>query len=264
MRQIQAEGFDDKTAAYWLEQIPEHILAEESLSPSFDDLPDELKLLSLYMSTFPRGYMIDRHSLIRKWGAEGLIAPDMWTSPEERAEEHFGKLLDRGIIRLMERRYASEVVDCYQVDHFMHLLLASLSAHKNFAMTSHTINLKAVAMAEGENQAWKLQRLSLHQPDPELPLMLERMDFSHTRSLTVSGAANRIPFNKFVHLVVLDLEVWEKLNNDDLVEICSGKFFLLKYLSVRNTQVSKLPRTPDSGAGVPPDFEYTLSVSQNM
>ncbi|OQU83814.1 hypothetical protein SORBI_3005G182100, partial [Sorghum bicolor] len=240
-RQNQADGLD-KTATCWLEQIPELILAEEALSPSFDDLPNELKLLSLYMSTLPRGYIIDRHRLIRKWGAEGLIAPDMWTAPDEMAEEHFSKLLDRGIIRPMDRGYASEVVDCYQVDHFMHLFLASVSAHKNLAMMSQTINFKALAAAEGDNEAWKLQRLSLHHPDPELPLMLERMDFSHTRSLKVSGVANRIPFNKFVHLVVLDLEGWEKLDNDDLVEICSSKFFLLKYLSVRNTRVSKLPQ----------------------
>lgn len=238
MRQNQADGLD-KTAASWLEQIPELILAEEALSPSFDHLPDELKLLSLHMSTFPRGYITDGRRLFRKWGAEGLIAPDMWTASEEMAEEHFGKLLDWGIIRPTERRYASEVVDCYQVDHFVHLFLASVSAHKNFAMTSRTINFKAVAGAEGDNEAWKLQRLSLHQPDLELSLMPERMDFSHTRSLTVSGAANRIPFNKFAHLVVLDLEGWQKLDNGDLVEICSSSFFVLKYLSVRNTRVSK-------------------------
>jgi Leucine-rich repeat (LRR) protein len=42
-------------------------------------------------------------------------------------------------------------------------------------------------------------------------------------------------------MVVLDLEGWENLKDDDLVQICSSKFSLLKYLSIRNTMVSKLP-----------------------
>lgn len=242
IRKEQAEG-ENRTAAYWLEQIPELRLAEEALSPSYHDLPDELRLLALYMSTLPRDYMIDKHRLMRKWGAEGLIAPNMWRASEEMAEEYFSKLHDRGIMRIMGHSSDSEEATCWQVDHFMHQFLGSISAHKNFAATSHTLKLMAEAADEagGGNEARILQRLSLHQHDPDLQMLLERMDFSHTRSLTVSGAANRIPFHKFVHLAVLDLEGWEKLNNDDLVQICSSKFFLLKYLSMRNTRVSKLP-----------------------
>ncbi|CAL4986739.1 unnamed protein product [Urochloa decumbens] len=240
MRQEQAEG-TNRTAAYWLEQIPELKLVQEALSPSYHDLPDELKLLALYMSTLPRDYMIDKHRLMRKWGAEGLITPNMWRASEEMAEEYFSKLYDRGIIRPMDRRSDSEVATCWEVDHFMHQFLGSLSTHKNFAATSHTLKLKAEVGAGGGDEVWILQRLSLHQHDLELQMLLEGMDFSHTRSLTVSGVATRIPFHKFVHLAVLDLEGWGKLNNDDLEHICSSKFFLLKYLSIRNTGVSKLP-----------------------
>lgn len=138
IRKEQAEG-ENRTAAYWLEQIPELRLAEEALSPNYHDLPDELRLLALYMSTLPRDYMIDKHRLMRKWGAEGLIAPNMWRASEEiMAEEYFSKLHDRGIMRIMGHSSDSEEATCWQVDHFMHQFLGSISAHKNFAATSHT------------------------------------------------------------------------------------------------------------------------------
>nr|TKW00865.1 hypothetical protein SEVIR_8G140200v2 [Setaria viridis] len=195
------------------------------------------------MSTFPVGYEIDKHRLIRKWKAEGLIAQNMWRTFEEVAEEYFSELLDRGIIRPVTHGYNfSEVETCfYQVNHFMSQFLASLSAQQNF-LTSWTLKSAVVAAATaGRMEARMVQRLSLHQPDPELQALLERTDFSHTRSLTVYGAVNQIPLDKFVHLVVLDLEGWENLKDDDMVQICSSQFFLLKYLSIRCTRVSWLP-----------------------
>jgi disease resistance protein RPM1 len=121
------------------------------------------------MSTFPRGYMIDKDLLVRKWRAEGLIVPDMWRPFEEMAEEYFSKLVDRGIIHY-------EVLKCCQVDYFMLEFLASVSARKNFVATSSTLDLAAGGVSETR----MLQRLSLHQLDPDLPMLLEKNGlFSH-------------------------------------------------------------------------------------
>jgi Leucine-rich repeat (LRR) protein len=85
------------------------------------------------------------------------------------------------------------------------------------------------------------RRLAVHHPDPLLPTLLETMDLSQTRSLAVSGAVSGIPLDKFVNLVELDLEGWENLKDEDLLQVCRSKMVFLDYLSVRNTRVSKLP-----------------------
>ncbi|CAO2146686.1 unnamed protein product [Urochloa humidicola] len=235
MRQEQAETTVD------IERIPELKQVEEALSPTYYDLPQELKLLSLYMSTFPRGHKIDKHDLFRKWEAEGLIAPDTGKAIEDLAEEHFSGLLDRYIICPMTiRDNNSEVNKWYHVNDFMLEFLSSVSAHKNFLATSCTLKSASAEAGDRNNEAWKLGRLSFHQPDAELPVLLERFDVSHIRSLTISGLVNKMPLDKFVHLVVLNLEGWQNLEDDDLEQICSSNF-RLKYLSVRNTPVSKLP-----------------------
>ncbi|EMS48852.1 Disease resistance protein RPM1 [Triticum urartu] len=239
MKQEQGEMVK-RNAAYWLERVVELKHVEEALTLVYDNLPYELKLLTLYMSTFPWGYRIDKHRLISKWRAEGLIVLDMWRAFEEVAEECFTELLDRDIIRPLACKYNSEVETCSQVNYFMLQFLVSKSEQNFFLTTSHTVNSTAAAAAEGD-MTQMIQRIFLHRPDQELPTLLGTIDLSHTRSLIVSGSVNRIPLDKFIHLAMLDLEGWENLEDVDLVQICSSNFFLLKYLSVRNTRVSKLP-----------------------
>ncbi|KAK8447991.1 hypothetical protein SEVIR_8G192700v4 [Setaria viridis] len=243
MRQEQEE-VADKVAAGWLERIPELKQVEEALSPSYYDLPQELKLLSLYMSSFARGHKIEKHDLFMKWEAEGLIAPDTGREIQDLAEEHFTGLVERYIICPMTCRENDFEVDrWYYVNDFMLEFLSSVSAQENSLATSRTIKsatAAAAAAGDGDKKAWKLERLFFHQPNAKLPVLLERSDVSHTRSLTVSGLVNKIPLDKFVHLVVLSLEGWQNLEDDDLEQICSSNF-RLKYVSVRNTPISKLP-----------------------
>lgn len=262
-KQMQEEDYDDEegdqsgvtmdisrpcVAAYLPSGIRELKQVEDTLSPSYDNLPCELRLLSLYMSTFPQGYVIDKHLLIRKWKAEGLIAVHTLQSGfEERAEECFSQLVQRCIIRPARTRRRACDCECnpcsYQVNHFMFQLLASKSADKNFVTTSccDTGTLRG-------SSGLQIRRVFLHhgqqqqQPaDQEVPAQMEEM-FSFTRSLTVSGEVDGISLEMFPHLVVLDLQGWEKLKDDDLPRIfSSGKLFLLRYLSLRNTRISELP-----------------------
>uniref|UniRef100_A0A0E0BL19 NB-ARC domain-containing protein n=1 Tax=Oryza glumipatula TaxID=40148 RepID=A0A0E0BL19_9ORYZ len=261
-KQMQEEDYDDEegesrvtmdisrpcVAAYLASGIREVKQVEDTLSPSYDNLPCELRLLSLYMSTFPQGHVIDKHLLIRKWKAEGLIAVHTLQSGfEERAEECFSQLVQRYIIRPARTRRRACDCECnpcsYQVNHFMFQLLASKSADKNFVTTSccDTGTLRG-------SSGLQIRRVFLHhgqqqqQPaDQEVPAQMEEM-FSCTRSLTVSGEVDGISLEMFPHLVVLDLQGWEKLKDDDLPRIfSSGKLFLLRYLSLRNTRVSELP-----------------------
>ncbi|KAK8447992.1 hypothetical protein SEVIR_8G193900v4 [Setaria viridis] len=216
-------------------QLPKRF--EQALAHAYYDLPRELRHLSLYMSLFPQGYLFKMDCLITKWLQEGFILGSM-----EHAEICFFQLVDRNVINPVLANYECDpdkVDACYwQVNHYMLQFLASKSAEVGFAFTSGTLNSVAPTTASGNPTP---RRLALHHPDPNLPYLLEKMDFSQTRSLAVSGAVNAIQFDKFINLMVLDLEGWENLKENDLLQICRSKMLFLRYLSVRNTQIRKLP-----------------------
>ena len=80
-------------------------------------------------------------------------------------------------------------------------------------------------------------------PDIQFQGLMQTIDHwgENVRSLAVSGLVDQVPLNKFNYLVMLDLEDWKNLKDEDLLQICNSKMYLLRYLSVRKTQVSKLP-----------------------
>lgn len=206
--------------------------AASASSQAYHRLPYGLKLLSLYMaSMLPQGYSIDKHRLIWRWASEGLTAGSWfdWDDLVGKAEECFSELVNREVI-IQAANYGRKPAEAegshWQVNPWMLQFVNSAAA------------------GDSESSTEILRRLSLHQPDPELPTLLETMDPSHTRSLAASSGAavDRIPLGKFVYLRVLDLEGWDRLKDEDLQQqICTGKMILLRYLSVRNTGVTRLP-----------------------
>jgi Leucine-rich repeat (LRR) protein len=222
--------------------LPERL--EQSLSFAFNnDLPNnELRPLLLSMSMLPYGYKLDKDRLIHKQ----IVS--RW-----EAERFLSELVDRNVITCVasncKHNNVGEAEACqWQVNHFMHQFLVSKSAEIGFIFTTATLSIIAAAAlpaATGRgnepSSSRMPRRLALHHPDPLLPSLLETMDLSQTRSLAVSGAVSGIPLDKFVNLVELDLEGWENLKDEDLLQVCRSKMVFLDYLSVRNTRVSKLP-----------------------
>ncbi|OEL37752.1 hypothetical protein BAE44_0001228 [Dichanthelium oligosanthes] len=226
-------------------RLPKQI--EQALASTFDDIPYELRSLSLYMSMFPYGYKFDKDRPIMKWLCEDLTDDwDEWRNVEDAdAEKYFSQLVDRNVITMVAESYKSnqdKAEACHwHVNHFMQQFLASKSAETGFAFTSATLNLGAASATGHGNKTRIRRRLAVHDQDhPCLPSPFGTIDLSQTRSLAVSGAVSSIPLNKF-NLVVLDLEGWDNLKDEDLLQVCSSKMFFLQYLSVRNTRVSKLP-----------------------
>ncbi|XP_003575921.1 putative inactive disease susceptibility protein LOV1 [Brachypodium distachyon] len=218
---------------------------ERTLSAAYDGLPYWLKVQLLYINMFPEGYVLKKKSFNDKLRAELLLVES-----SEIAEDYFLELIDRNIITQVKNSQVEEEESCHwQVNYFMLQFLASKSAEKGFVYTSGTITLVPGAASEsssGGGGGKKPRRLSLHQPDSQLPEHLAEMSLSHTRSLAVSGEVDGIPLDKFICLMVLDLEGWQRFKEQDWLPIC--KMFLLRYLSLRgvNTGASKVsPKIKD-------------------
>ena len=213
---------------------------EQTLYPTYDDLPYWSKVLLLYMSMFPEGYMFNKDNLIRKWIAKGL------SGSYEEAEACFSMLIDRNVVtRAINIWECTPQVeeDCHwQVNYFMLQFLAYRLDDKGFACAS---GMRAASPEAMGNK--KLRWLSVNQPDRELEMLLSRRSnlshFHNARSLSISGAVDDLlfPLDKFIYLVVLDLEGWQCFKDEDMLLICSSRMLLLRYLSVKNTRVRKLP-----------------------
>lgn len=235
---------------------------EHMLCPSCDDFPYDCSLFQNDVSMLlEQGFSIDKERLIRTWTT-------YLRESKADAEEYFSRLVDRNVITRVAANWEHSHITpndwTWQINHFM-LQFLSRSTKMGLVCTNDAI---PSVPAGGVDQIEKLRRLSLHQPDLELGNIINSMDFFHTRSLTISGKVDGIPLNKFMHLLVLDLENWQCFKEKDLSLIC--KMFLLRYLSLRNTGVSKLPSeikdlhllehlivgSNETGTEIPKEIEY--------
>ncbi|CAL4986745.1 unnamed protein product [Urochloa decumbens] len=233
-----------------VEQVPQLLKSfKQALSPIYNDLPYELKLLLIYMtSIFPQGYLFKKDHVIRKWllHEELTHSLDIEDKDEEEMEDHFSQLVDRNIItpvaanwRYNDKPDEAEVCQ-WKINHYMWQFLASISSEKGFGFTSCTLTSTTPAVAGDGDVSQTPRWLAVHHPDPMLSALLT-MDLSQTRSLVMSGTVDLIPLDKFLYLVVLDLEGWDNLKDENMLEICSSKMYVLLHLSIRKTHVSRLP-----------------------
>ncbi|KAG8090160.1 hypothetical protein GUJ93_ZPchr0011g27907 [Zizania palustris] len=199
----------------------------------YKNLPAELKTCFLYLSTFPKGRSISRKRLIRRWIAEGFITENHGKTVEEVAEDSFNELIDRNLI-LPINNSSSGKVKCCQIHDMVLEYIVSKSSDENF-----------ITIIGGHWQtpfpSYKVRRLSIHRSERQETEIVERMKLSHVRSLTVleSSKALRSTMLKFQILHVLDLEGCKDLSLSQLKKIC--KMHQLKYLSLRSTEIDKMP-----------------------
>jgi len=215
-----------------LESNPTLEGAKQVLTLSYDDLPYHLKACFLYLSIFPENYVIKRGPLVRRWIAEGFVSQRHGLSMEQVAESYFDEFVARSIVQPVRIDWNGKVRSC-RVHDIMLEVIVSKSLEENFA--SFLCDNTSLLVSHD-----KIRRLSIH--SCHKLVQTTSASVSHVRSFTMSASVEEVPFffPQLRLLRVLDMQGCSYLSMNTLECIC--RFFQLKYLSLRNTKVCKLPR----------------------
>ena len=188
----------------------------------------------------PKGHVIKTASLARRWTAEGIItattrSDELAKSTVDEAEHYWDELFIRGFISPAEISAAGNIKSFTLHD----------EVHKVIAKIARDVNI-----VESNLPADWVHHLSIH----------NRIGFqkSHSAGTSKDFAASlpslaASPQWKF--LKVLDLEGCKGLEKHHLKSIC--KILLLKYLTLRNTDVTELPMQIKE-----PQYLETLDIRQ--
>ncbi|XP_037451155.1 disease resistance protein PIK6-NP-like [Triticum dicoccoides] len=193
---------------------------------SYDYLPHHLKACMMYLSIFPEDYVVTKDRLLHRWIAEGLVTEKRGLTLLEVAEEYLNELISRNMIQLDKFVSTEKSLNCRE---------------SNFVTL---VGRQYGGMTHGHG---KVRRLSVHDNDNDeqhdARHGIEAMKLQHVRSLTT------FPFHgldklldrlgEFKLLRVLDLEDCKALRNKHMIYVC--RLYLLRFLSLRGTTVSKMP-----------------------
>ncbi|XBI04488.1 hypothetical protein VPH35_132780 [Triticum aestivum] len=204
---------------------------------SYDNLPShDLKTCLLSVSIYPKDQPIKRKSLVRRWLAEGFAVKVVSCKDNDVACEHFEGLINRSIIQPVDICNSVGVKTC-RLHGIMLDFIVHKSACENFITLIHNDEI-----ITNKSSDCAVRRLSLHKPNEEGGKAVMGIDISQIRSLTIFEHTGQalVDFRKCKLLRVLDLENCKELTDCDLDSIC--KLLQLKYLSLRGTDVSRLPK----------------------
>ncbi|XP_037475372.1 disease resistance protein Pik-2-like [Triticum dicoccoides] len=204
------------------------------VSHCYDDMPAEIKTCSLYLSIFPKGHRISRKRLTRRWIAEGFVSEKQGLTVEDVAETYFNHLIRRKIILPVDHSSNGKVKYCIVHDMVLEHIVAKASEENFITVVGGNWLMPP--------PSGKVRRLSLQGTDSKRAKDIEKMNLSHVRSLTMFGSLNNQLSShsfKFGIVQVLDLEGCMGFKQHHTMEIC--KMLLLKYLSLRGTDIKSLP-----------------------
>ncbi|CAN6373610.1 unnamed protein product [Urochloa humidicola] len=198
---------------------------------SYNNLPDSVhRSCLLSLSIFPQGHLIKRKSLIRRWIAEGWVVGGS-LGAEQLANVCFDDLIDRNIIEPVSIGINSKV-KTVRVQEFLLEVIVNKSVCKNFAAL--------VRMDEPlHRSSCPVRRLSVHGGTPKsISRIAKAIGLNHVRSLTICRSVP-LDLRTCRLLRVLDMEGCVQINDSVFSAICG--LVLLKYLSLRRTNVRRIP-----------------------
>jgi Leucine-rich repeat (LRR) protein len=232
---------------YYLEMSPALEGMQKALIRTYDSLPGhDLKSCFLSLSMFrpednpvrkkslvvPEDNLVRKKSLVRRWLAEGLVAKSDPDDEEKKADEYFEELINRNVIQPVDSSSRDRVKNC-RINGVMLDFILHKSVSENFITLVHKDNFRRTKEVP--------RRISVWDADAESIRMAMEMDLSRVRSLAIfeQDGKDLGDLQRCKLLRALNLEHCKGLGDSVLDSIC--ELLYLKYLSLRGTDVSKLP-----------------------
>ncbi|KAJ4951205.1 hypothetical protein NE237_028037 [Protea cynaroides] len=218
----------DKTRSAWsktqpnihweLNQNDSEGSCKQVLNLSYANLPDHLKPCFFYLGFFPEDIEIEHYRLIWLWIAEGFIQPRESLTIEDVAEDHFKQLIQRGMMQVSKKTYDGRV-KCVRINDFIRDLAISEARHERFLEVVGSANLLSPHIFR-----W----LSIIESTAGMQSSPPTDALNQGTTCTKSSP-------------VLDLRgtILGSIKSSFLKQI--GKLILLNYLSIRDTDIEKLP-----------------------
>jgi hypothetical protein len=204
------------------------------LLSGYYNLPSNLRSCLLYISIFPRNYNIRRNRLVWRWIGEGFVQEQEGNSLFELGQRYFDQLLNTSLIEEVYLNDGDGIIKYCRVHAMVFWLICSVASEENFATIFH-----------GTQQTYserKVRRLSIQCSELEHTSLQNIMCMSQVRSVTVFGPGINLmpPFPSFRVIRIVDLEGCDLKGSRDLKHL--GKLLHLRYLGLRGTHISELPR----------------------
>lgn len=207
---------------------------------SYDHLPSHLKRCFTYCSLFPKGYVIDKNTLINLWIAQGLV-PLFYKnqSIDDAGNECFMELLSMSFFQDVKFDGLGNIQSCKMHD-FLNDLASSVAGTVNVVSdldgTDIVERTRHVSLHSSINLSWKIPK-ALIKADRIRTFLLPVQSMSYDRFITELACASILAC--FLLLRVLDL-------HDSGIETVPGsikKLLHLRYLDLAKNKLRKLPKS---------------------